>query len=626
MLSEIRDRSSGWIAWVLAILIIIPMAFWGIGEYASTEVETNVVTVGDSDISQREYQAALQAQQQRFREQLGQNISQEVLNSPAFKQSVLRELMRQRAVSQIADKDTYQIGDVQLARVIKENPVFQEDGGFSQDAFNRYAAQSGYARQQFEENIRNQATLGQVVSGFAESSFVLPEETRQILEWQVEQRSFELLTVDPKQFVDQVELSDEELQAYYQDNISAFLRDASTIVQYVELDAEQFKKDVSVSEETLLSIYEENKESLRSEEVRDTRHILLSLDDGDEAALAKANELKSRLDNGEDFAELAKQFSADPGSANNGGSLGKVQKGQMVPEFEEANFSIAQGVVSEPVKSQFGYHLIKVDDIELPSQKAFDEVRSELEQQELDRLAQEILIEKEETLRNLAYEFSEDLDTVAEELGLEIKTTAEFTQVVGEGIATNQAVRQAAFSEEVSVDRLNSQPINLSDTKVVVIRTLEFKAQAPYPYEEVTDQLAAQLTQLEASELASQKISSLVELAKSDWQSAKDDPATQVSEHTLTMVDTSGAIEAEVIREAFSINLDNNVSSVEGRDGNGYMIKLNAITPGDVASADASLKQQTQALLNRRLGNQLFADYLDHYVDSISSEINTDLL
>jgi len=556
MLTEIRDRSTGWFAWGLALLIIIPMAFWGIQDYASGDVDPAVVSVGDSNITQREFQAALQNQQQRFRQQFGQNINDSFLNSPDFKQNVLQGIMQQRAIQHIAERGVYSVGDSQLVELIKQNPVFQEEGQFSQDAFNRYAAQSGFARQQFEENIREQAVLQQVTSGYRESSFVLPEETREVLEWQVEERDFELLTIDSAQFREKVEISDEDLQQYYADNVSSLLKEASTSIQYVELDAEAFKQDLEVNEDNLLALYEENKEALRSNEVRETRHILISLDEGEDKALEKANELKERLGKGEDFATLAKEFSQDPGSANNGGSLGKVQKGQMVAEFEEVNFSIEQGVVSDPVKSQFGYHLIKVDDIQLPAQKTFEEVRSDLEQQELDRLAQDILIEKEERLRNLAYEFPESLETVAEELSLELKTTETFTQANGAGIAANPSVRQVAFSEEVSVDRLNSEP----------------------------------------------------------------------SEHKTTVSDQASGLEQAVLREAFSMTLDDPIRSLEGNGGKSYLIKLNTVVAGDVADASDSIKQQTQALLTQRSGNTFFSDYLDNYIESIASEINADLL
>jgi len=321
MLTEIRDRSSGWFAWIIAALIIIPMAFWGVQEYASTEAVPTLVEVGDQKITQNQYQAQLNNEQQRQRQAMGERVNNELLNSEFFKQNVLQQMINRALVEQVADDQNYRIGDKQLADFIKESQVFQSDGKFDQDAYERYVVSTQFSKTQFEKRIREDNRVAQVTSGYQDSALILPDEVRNLLALQAEKRSFDLLTIKQQDYVAAVEVSDTQIAEYYEQNDQQFLQPEKTSISYLELDINQIMTEVEVDEEELLAIYEQNTESFVSDEKRQTRHILLSTTGGEDDAeqRTKADELVAQLRTGADFAELAKANSQDPGSAINGG-------------------------------------------------------------------------------------------------------------------------------------------------------------------------------------------------------------------------------------------------------------------------------------------------------------------
>jgi len=319
-----------------------------------------------------------------------------------------------------------------------------------------------YSKTQFENETRTNSRLGQVTSGYQESALILPDEVRELLEIQAEQRTFDLITVKQADYVGDVIVSDPDIEKYYNDNIDNYFDPDRMTVNYVELNIEEIAAGVTVDPEDVRSFYDDNEDSFISPETRNTRHILLSTNSSNEdEQLAKAQDLYTQLTAGADFAALAKENSQDPGSAANGGSLGEVEPGAMVEEFDQAMFALSEGEISEPVLSQFGYHIIQVEKINGGKPQPFDEVKFDIEQDERDRIADERLLERLEQLRNLVFENSENLKAVAEEMDLELQTSEIFSQTNGSGIAANEAIRTAAFSEQVAIDGINSEPIEL---------------------------------------------------------------------------------------------------------------------------------------------------------------------
>ena len=631
MLTEIRERSSGVFAWIIAGLIIIPMAFWGVQEYASTEPVPIIVEVGDEKISQNQFQQHLATAQARERERNPSLANSDVLNGDFFKQRVLQDLVNRAALSNVAEKQNYRVGDKQLAELIKNSSLFQTDGKFDQTVYETYLQTQLSSKNQFETNVRNDSRMNQVTTGFQESALVLPDEVRELLEIQAEQRTFDLITINKSDFVDGISVADEDVQEYYEANTDNFSNPDQLSISYVELDIESIAATISVTEQEVRDAYDDNVESFVSQESRTTRHILLSTggSNSDTEQLNKAEQLVVELKAGADFAELAKTNSQDPGSANQGGLLGDIELGQMVPEFESATFDLAEGQISDPIKTQFGYHIIQVEKINGSEPQSFEEVRFDLEQEERDRKAEEALSEKVEQLRNLVFEQPNSLEEAAEDLGVQLKTSALFSRSQGQGIASNELIRSAAFSEQVFQEGINSEPIELSADRYVALRKDKFVASAPKPITEVSEQIKAILVDQRASLAAENQGASVLEKSQSQWSSLESDESVSIATQTVSMIDNESKVSNDVLRHILKAQLKDDsatVSSLTGLGGDFHIVRLTKIAAGNLNDVSEQVKDATRRLVAQRNGASMFNSYINNLGSTLSSEINSDLL
>jgi len=632
MLTEIRDRSSGWFAWVIAALIIIPMTFWGVQEYANTEANPSLVKVGDQTISQAEFQQQFSNQQQRMRQVMGDNVDTNYLASDGFKQSVLSQMVNRALLSQVADDQKYLIGNEQLADAIKSSELFQTDGKFDELAYEQYVVGSAYSKALYETSLRQDKRLEQVTSGYEESALVLPDEVQTLLEFQAEKRSFDLLTVKQQDYLESVEVSDEMVGDYYTENKENFFDPERISVEYLEVSKDLLSADIEVSEEELLAIYEQNAEGYISNEQRDTRHILLSTtgDNKETEQLAKATKLVAELAAGADFAELAKENSQDPGSGSKGGSLGMVERGQMVPEFEEETFRLAEGEISQPIKSQFGYHIIQVTRINVPKQQTFEEVKFDLLEEERQQIAEERVLEKVEELRDLAFEQPDNLDAAAEQLGLTLNTSALFSRDSGVGaIASSTEVRATAFSDEVLLEGNNSEPIEINDGQYIVLRKAELKPAQAKPLSEVNEQIGAILKAEKAAAEAKQAGETLLATAQKNWADVSGNEDLEVSSYTVAILDNERTVSPLVLQAVGEAHLRDGaprVLSVSDNNGDFHIVRFTKIEAGDIEGVSEQVKDSTRRLLSQRNGQSMMQSYIESLNESFSPEVNTDLL
>ena len=632
MLTEIRDRSSGWFAWIIAALIIIPMAFWGVQEYASTEARPVMVEFGDQKIYQGQFQQQLANQQQRAIQANPALANSEVFSSDFYKRSVLDSMIDRALVQQISIDQNYQVGDQQLAELIKNDPLFQTEGKFDPTLYQNYLAGSGsFSKTQFENNIRESSRVAQVAAGYQDSALVLPDEVRALLEIQAEQRSFDLITIDKADYSEKVEVNDQEIESYYQANTADYMKPDQRSVEYIELDTALLAEGLEASKEEIQAAYDDYVAGFAADETRETRHILLSVsgDKKDADQLALAENLISQLRNGADFSELAKEYSDDSASAVNGGSLGEVERGVMVSEFEDATFDAEIGAISEPVKTQFGYHIIRVDNIQGTEAKSIDEMRFELAEDVRTVKAENIAIERAEELRNVLFEQGDTLEGAAQLLGTEVRTTELFSRSNGDGIAANEAIRAAAFSELVAVENLNSELIELENGLYIGIRQKEFQESAPRDLADVSEQIKSKLLTDKASQAAEEAGADLLERANSNWTELANDESIEIQTVTVSMLDTERKASPEVISEVMKMQLTDSstaVKSFTARDGNFNIMRLHKIEPGDLAQVSEQVKDATRRTLEARNGQSLFTAYLNGVEKSFNPTIKEDLL
>lgn len=628
MLTEIRDRSTGWFAWIIAGIIIIVMAFWGIQDYASTDANPALVEIGDRKITQNEFRGRLNSEQQRVRQQMGERVNEEILRSDQFKRTVLDGMISRAVLEDFAAEENYRVSDAELARAIRSSEFFQLDGEFNQDAYDRYLVGSQYSKTKYEEILRQDLSLQQVAAGYQESALVSPDEVRLLLEAQVERRAFDVVTLRQQQFVDDVSVSDADIDEYYQLNQVQYMQPQKISLDYIEINMDQLSEEISVSEQEMRDLYEQNKESYVAAETREVRHILLATqDDNKDAQLAKAKKLVSELSDGADFADYAKQHSEDPGSASNGGSLGEVEPGQMVPEFDAAAFSLVQGAVSQPIETQYGYHIVQVVGIKPETQQSFDDVRLELLQALKDQKAEEQLLSQADLLRDLAFEQPDNLDTAAEELGLELQSTEFFTREMGEGIASNPLVRSAAFSEEVLVEELNSELIELSPRQTVVLRKNSVQEAAPQPLVEVKDQVRSSLIRKKASEVAMVKGTELLNAARADWQRVVSDSSLEQFSYDVSLVDRNPAVPPQVLQRVMSLHVgdpERSIDSVVDVSGDVHIIRLTSVAAGNIGGISEQVKEATRRIVAERNGAALFSQHLEQLKQERVPEVSFD--
>jgi len=624
MLSEIRDRATGWIAYIIVGIIIIPFAFWGVNEYFAGGEEVVVATVGDAEIQQVDYRRALENRRAQMRRVLGENFQPEIANSPEFKRAVLDDLIARSLLDQHADEMGYRVGDELLAQRIRSNPRFREGDQFSSDVYRSAVAQMGLTEAGFESRLRRQLLLEQIRDGIQQSAFVTPDQRNRLLALMLQERRFDHAVLAAGSFIDDVKVSEAEINKEYEENSERYRTPERLKVEYVELSVDQLASSISVTEEEIQQAYERNKDRFTTDPARRASHILIEApaDAGEaerQAALQEARALLDQLRSGADFAELAKQQSDDPGSASQGGDLGRIEPGAMVKPFEDALFALEEeGAVTEPVKTRFGYHIIKLTEYQPAEVKPLDEVREQLVQEERARQAEALFLDRAEAFRNISYEQPQSLEPVADQLDLEIKQSDWFTRNEGSGIAANPKVREAAFNDDVYSEGLNSQSIELDINTLVVVRRLDHQPASVKPLAKVRGDIEARLKRRKAEERVASLGPDIVEQLSSgtSWQAVIGDYGllSETITWSRSMAREEGAPDPAVVDAVFRAPRPQEGGAAPGGlvlgNGDYALFRLVEVIEGDPEQAPEELKQRVTSSLQRRRSQDMLAQYI----------------
>ena len=508
LMQSIRDRATGWIAWVIVILISIPFALWGINEYLSPTSNVAVAAVNGTDVSINEFQRTYQRQRSQLQSLLGGNFDVNQLDEDRLREEALRQLINDEVVLQEAIANGMRIGDQQLAHAIQGQELFQRDGIFSEDVYQLWLRNQGYSPGGFEADLKRSMLAEQLVAGIAASAIVTKHDLENAVRLQGQKRTLETLTVPVTRFGD-VQVDDAAVRAHYEANQVDYVSPEQVKLKYIEVSRDAIAAGINVDDEELRAAYEQRKADFQTAEQREASHILLTLDDAaDDAAVAAARErleeFKSQLDSGASFDELAREYSEDPGSARQGGSLGTISRGVMDPAFENAVFELAVGEVSDPVRSAFGLHLIKVDAINASKLPSFDEVSDKMRAEYQKDKAEQEFVDRVDTMATLAFENPDSLDALADALGL-ISSVSDWISplaAVNSGIGRNPAVLAAAFNADVLQDGFNSEPIELDPSRVIVLRVAEHRPSRQESLEESRERIERVLAAKEARKLA----------------------------------------------------------------------------------------------------------------------------
>ncbi|MGC9386457.1 MAG: SurA N-terminal domain-containing protein [Hydrogenovibrio sp.] len=472
MLQSIRDHAQGWIAWTIVGLIIITFALFGIDQYAQGDKTVVVAEVNGEEVTANQFLNLYSRQQSRLKNQFG-DLYDQVVKDADLRDQVLDALIESEVVRQWAKSHDMIISDQQLAMTIESAAVFQKDGQFDEALYQDILMRNGLNVALFEYEQRQYLIENQNRQLTAASAFVMDDQVTQLAALQFQKRDVNYLRVDQRPFIEKADISDDDIKGYYEQHKQEFVTPEMVQLSYVLLSQQALADQLTVDDATVEQFYEANKDQFTDPEKRQASHILVKIDEqtDDAAALAEIEEIQGKLAEGADFAELAREYSDDPGSAALGGDLGLFQQGMMVPEFDEAVFTMSVGETSQPVKTDFGYHLIQLTEIQPKKVLSFEEVKPDVAEMVLDQQAEKQYFELLEQLNTVAYEQPDSLVPAAEVVGLEIQTTDKIPESGGvDTVTSNPKVLAAAFSEDVKKSGLNSSVIELSPTESIVIR------------------------------------------------------------------------------------------------------------------------------------------------------------
>ena len=489
MLQAIRSNAQGWIAWVIVGLIILTFALFGIDQYARGDKVVVVAQVNGEDVTAREFLVLYNRQKSRLEQQFGDMYDQ-VVKDEELRDQVLDALVESAVIRQWANDNHMTVSDQQLAMTIQSADVFQQDGKFNQKVYEEIILRNGLNVARFEYEQRQFLVENQYKMLTQGSTFATKSEVEQLAKLQGQERNVNYLRIDQRPFLKTAVVSDEQISAFYETNKAQYIAPEQVVLEYIELSQEEMAKTIPVTDEIIQAYYEENKSLFMVPEKRQAKHILINIDaatpEGEAAVMKTVEEVQAKLAAGESFEELAKTYSQDPGSAQTGGDLGSFEQGMMVPEFDAAVFSMEVGQVSEPVKTDFGYHLIKLTAIEPASYQPLADVKAQVTEQYQLQQAEKQYFDLLEQVNTIAYEQSDSLAPVTEATGLAIQTSEPFSRNGGaDAVTSNNKVINAAFSDDVLKARLNSASIELGTNHSVVVRVKDYIEARQKPLTEV---------------------------------------------------------------------------------------------------------------------------------------------
>lgn len=501
MLQSIRDHSKGVLALGLMFLLFLSFAIWGIdfqfgGTPAAVEVDGDPLPI---DQISRAYQRQLTSYQQAYPGGIPDLVLEEL------KRNVLNMSAQEEVVYRHAKKLGFRVSDQTLADYLASQPQLQVGGQFSIDQFRLEAQRQGYTPEGFEELIRRALVTEQLRKAVQGTAFMTQAERTRRGGLEQEQRTLSYFQIPASTYMEDVVPDESAIVAEYEANKDRYVTAEAIKLQYIELSPEEMGADIDVDESLLRELYDAGVAAgqFSKEETRRSSHILIAVDDEteDAAAKAQAQAILERVNAGEDFAKLAEEFSADPGSKTKGGDLGFAPKAAFVGPFSDALFAMNIGEVRGPVKTTFGYHIIKLDDIRADETRPYDEVRTELREEEVLSQAIARVDELSQELDEAVYDNDDTLEPAADITGLPLRETNWITRGGGSGIATDAAVREAAFSDSVFLDRRNSEAIRYRDG-YVYIRIADHRPARQRTLEETRGEITRALARRFASEKA----------------------------------------------------------------------------------------------------------------------------
>jgi peptidyl-prolyl cis-trans isomerase D len=632
MLEKIREGSQGIIAQVILGLVILTFAVSGVSSYFNSSADQSVATVNGEEITRQAFEQAFQNERARQEQQFGEMFSQLAANPEYMnnlRQSVLDRLIDDTLLKQQAAKLDITISDKFLMDTIRKMKEFEVDGVFNNDRYLALLRQNNLTANQFRDLMRDQYSRMQITAGIAGSEFALPSELKLLVNLQQQTRDFDFAFVKASDQAAAVEVNDEKLNTWYSLNQQRYATPEQLSLQYVLLKGSDLAKDVKVADADIETYYNANLARYQGEERRRVSHILLESADENLDLYNKAAELLKQLQAGADFADVAKKNSSDTVSAENGGDLDFITKGVMDQEFETAAFALAKaGDLSGVVKSSFGYHIIKLTEVEAATVKPLTEVKAQIESAVQAEKAVEQFAELQQKLATVSFEVADTLEDAAKAIGGKVQNTELFSKDNVPADLNYPAVLNVVFSSEFIDGQVNSEVIEVAPQQVLVARVIEHKAPKTRTFDEVKAEVQTAYVAEQSAGLAKTKAEQLA----ADIAAGKAVADVVVAEKlTLDKVTANprfgGAMDAQIRNKAFELAKPAegkvSVAATALQSGDAALVVLNKVT--EVPATTEPTVEELQGYSSQLSQNnyEVVRKALREKADIVKHEINT---
>lgn len=603
MLRSIRNNVKGTAAKVILAILIIPFVFFGVGSLVDSSGGNVILEVNGEEVDQGELLFEMQLVRNQMIANMGEDIDYEQLSQEKLMPFALDRMTDQILLRQASADMKMSVPDILIDTIITSNPSFQQDGEFSNAQLSAFLNNQGLSLSMLKQRVANDVQQSQLTAGLASSHFNLPFNNDILIAILTEKRELNWLKLAIADVLSGINPSDEDINAFYQENMSLYQTEQSVVAEYLDIQLQELFQPVA--EEALLKEYSLQQAQFVEEESREVAHILLEINaDQDEAqASDKLSAVQQRLDEGESFADLAREFSQDAGSAEAGGYLGFIQQGAGFPEdFERVSFALTEGEVSDPVKTDAGLHLIQLLAIELEILAPLEELRDAIIEQIQIRDARAQYVSLLEQAADLSFNAA-DLQAPADELNLSIKTSLPVAKgglmadvEDGSSIFDNQSVIDILYSDEVLLDGVNSELIELSDDRSIIVRMKEVYEPKQLAVSEVASDIAQRLTVQQAAVALSAQEGNVRESIDQglSFSDAAEQQGAVLSKGAFSR--NSSELEQGLVSQIFSIPRNElGIQSFVASNGDIYLFELLSVDQDDEQMNTvvlASLKQQ----------------------------------
>ncbi|MGL5335448.1 MAG: peptidylprolyl isomerase [Enterovibrio sp.] len=499
MMERLRAGANNLVIKIILGLIILSFLFAGVGSYLTGGSAPFAAKVGSVEISQQQFEQSFQNERQQMQAQAGDMFTA-LMADPnylaQFRANVLERMINQNLLDQYAQKLGLRASDEQVKDTIRAMPAFSSNGEFNNDQYLALLSRNGLTPEGFAQYVRSDLVRAQLLNSLQDSEFVLAHELKNIYQLEEQTRTIRTLTLPLADFASKVTLTEQQKEQYYQQNSNQFMRPEQYKIAYVELSGEMLAKNIAVSNDEVKEYYQTNKANYTSTPQRKIRHILIQGADGK----AQAQAILQQLKEGADFATLAQEKSQDTFSAKRGGELDWFEKGVVDPAVEQSAFALEnKGDLSDVVQSEFGYHIIKLDDFKLAEVAPFEQVKDEILAALKMQKAADAFYGQSTLLAEKSFELPDSLDEAAQAVNATVQKTDFIELSKATGILANPSVRQALELKEVR-NGLNSELIEIAPEHVAVVRIEAHRPAEVLPFAEVADKVALQLQQTQAAE------------------------------------------------------------------------------------------------------------------------------